>query len=160
VETVMAQICAEALGVDYRRVRVVHGQTERIARGIGAHAAGAAEAGAPRLAGRAETARSPRPAPPVWTATGSVSVLELVGHADRVRHRHHRHGAGQTRDAPHAAQGSVSRANNAAVASTVRAIVARCAESRPPVRSKVEITIPTSARRSTESATDGVPGCP
>jgi carbon-monoxide dehydrogenase large subunit/6-hydroxypseudooxynicotine dehydrogenase subunit gamma len=39
VETVMAQICAEALGVDYRRVRVVHGQTERIARGIGAHAA-------------------------------------------------------------------------------------------------------------------------
>ena len=39
VETVMAQICAGALGVDYRRVRVVHGQTERIARGIGAHAA-------------------------------------------------------------------------------------------------------------------------
>jgi aerobic carbon-monoxide dehydrogenase large subunit len=39
VETVMAQICADALGVDYRRVRVVHGQTERIARGIGAHAA-------------------------------------------------------------------------------------------------------------------------
>lgn len=39
VETVMAQICAGALGVDYRQVRVVHGQTERIARGIGAHAA-------------------------------------------------------------------------------------------------------------------------
>jgi aerobic carbon-monoxide dehydrogenase large subunit len=38
-ETVMAQICAEALGVDYRRVRVVHGQTDRIAHGIGAHAA-------------------------------------------------------------------------------------------------------------------------
>ena len=38
VETVMAQICADALGVDYRRVRVVHGQTDRIARGIGAHA--------------------------------------------------------------------------------------------------------------------------
>ena len=37
-ETVMAQICAEALGVDYRRVRVVHGQTDRIAFGIGAHA--------------------------------------------------------------------------------------------------------------------------
>jgi aerobic carbon-monoxide dehydrogenase large subunit len=37
-ETVMAQICAEALGVDYRRVRVVHGQTSRIAQGIGAHA--------------------------------------------------------------------------------------------------------------------------
>ncbi len=38
-ETVMAQICAEALGVDYRRVRVVHGQTDRIPYGIGAHAA-------------------------------------------------------------------------------------------------------------------------
>jgi carbon-monoxide dehydrogenase large subunit/6-hydroxypseudooxynicotine dehydrogenase subunit gamma len=38
-ETVMAQICAETLGVDYRRIRVVHGQTDRIAHGIGAHAA-------------------------------------------------------------------------------------------------------------------------
>jgi carbon-monoxide dehydrogenase large subunit/6-hydroxypseudooxynicotine dehydrogenase subunit gamma len=38
-ETVMAQICAETLGVDYRRVRVIHGQTDRIDHGIGAHAA-------------------------------------------------------------------------------------------------------------------------
>ncbi len=38
-ETAMAQICAEALGVDYRRVRVIHGQTDRIPYGIGAHAA-------------------------------------------------------------------------------------------------------------------------
>src|SRR5215813_4401485 len=37
-ETVMAQICADALGVDYRRIRVVHGQTSRIEQGIGAHA--------------------------------------------------------------------------------------------------------------------------
>jgi carbon-monoxide dehydrogenase large subunit/6-hydroxypseudooxynicotine dehydrogenase subunit gamma len=37
-ETVMAQICAEALGVNYRCITVVHGQTNRIARGIGAHA--------------------------------------------------------------------------------------------------------------------------
>nr|TFG55476.1 MAG: xanthine dehydrogenase family protein molybdopterin-binding subunit [Hyphomicrobiales bacterium] len=37
-ETVMAQICAEALGVDYANIRVVHGQTDRIANGIGAHA--------------------------------------------------------------------------------------------------------------------------
>jgi aerobic carbon-monoxide dehydrogenase large subunit len=37
-ETVMAQICADALGVDYRDVRVIHGQTDRIAYGIGAHA--------------------------------------------------------------------------------------------------------------------------
>src|SRR5947209_3668386 len=37
-ETVMAQICADALGADYRRIRVVHGRTDRIAHGIGAHA--------------------------------------------------------------------------------------------------------------------------
>jgi aerobic carbon-monoxide dehydrogenase large subunit len=38
IETVMAQICADALGVDYRRVRVVHGRTDRIAFGMGAFA--------------------------------------------------------------------------------------------------------------------------
>jgi len=37
--TAMAQICAEALGVNYAGVRVVHGRTDRIAHGIGAHAA-------------------------------------------------------------------------------------------------------------------------
>ena len=37
-ETVMAQICADGLGVDYRSIRVVHGQTDRIADGVGAHA--------------------------------------------------------------------------------------------------------------------------
>jgi carbon-monoxide dehydrogenase large subunit/6-hydroxypseudooxynicotine dehydrogenase subunit gamma len=37
-ETVVAQVCAETLGVDYKRVRVIHGQTDRIAFGIGAHA--------------------------------------------------------------------------------------------------------------------------
>jgi aerobic carbon-monoxide dehydrogenase large subunit len=38
VETVVAQICADALGVDYRSIRVVHGQTDRIAFGMGAFA--------------------------------------------------------------------------------------------------------------------------
>ncbi len=37
-ETVMAQVAADALGVDYRNCRVIHGQTDRIAFGIGAHA--------------------------------------------------------------------------------------------------------------------------
>lgn len=37
-ETVIAQVCAEKLGVNYRRVRVVHGRTDRIEFGIGAHA--------------------------------------------------------------------------------------------------------------------------
>jgi CO/xanthine dehydrogenase Mo-binding subunit len=38
VETVMAQICADALGVDYAAVRVTHGQTGRIDKGMGAFA--------------------------------------------------------------------------------------------------------------------------
>jgi CO/xanthine dehydrogenase Mo-binding subunit len=38
VETAMAQICADALGVDYARVHVVHGQTDRIGKGMGAFA--------------------------------------------------------------------------------------------------------------------------
>jgi aerobic carbon-monoxide dehydrogenase large subunit len=37
-ETVMAQVAADALGVDYKNCRVIHGQTDRIAYGIGAHA--------------------------------------------------------------------------------------------------------------------------
>lgn len=38
METVLAQICAETLGVDYRKVRVLHGDTARIPYGFGAHA--------------------------------------------------------------------------------------------------------------------------
>jgi len=38
VETVVAQICADTLGVDYTRVRVIHGRTDRIAFGMGAFA--------------------------------------------------------------------------------------------------------------------------
>jgi carbon-monoxide dehydrogenase large subunit/6-hydroxypseudooxynicotine dehydrogenase subunit gamma len=36
-ETAMAQICAEALGVDYRSIKVIHGRTDLIAHGVGAH---------------------------------------------------------------------------------------------------------------------------
>ncbi|HEY6831115.1 MAG TPA: molybdopterin cofactor-binding domain-containing protein, partial [Pseudolabrys sp.] len=38
VETVVAQICADALGVDYHSINVVHGHTDRIAKGMGAFA--------------------------------------------------------------------------------------------------------------------------
>jgi carbon-monoxide dehydrogenase large subunit/6-hydroxypseudooxynicotine dehydrogenase subunit gamma len=38
LETVIAQICAQTLGVEYERVRVVHGQTDRIDYGLGAFA--------------------------------------------------------------------------------------------------------------------------
>jgi len=37
-ETVMAQVAAETLGADYKKMRVTHGNTERIENGIGAHA--------------------------------------------------------------------------------------------------------------------------
>jgi aerobic carbon-monoxide dehydrogenase large subunit len=37
-ETVIAQICADALGVDYANIRVIHGQTHRIDKGMGAFA--------------------------------------------------------------------------------------------------------------------------
>lgn len=38
VETAIAQICADVLGVDYRRVRVIHGRTDCIEFGMGAFA--------------------------------------------------------------------------------------------------------------------------
>jgi carbon-monoxide dehydrogenase large subunit len=36
-ETIMAQICADGLGVDYKTIKVIHGRTDLIAHGIGAH---------------------------------------------------------------------------------------------------------------------------
>lgn len=39
VETSLAQICADGLGVDYRKVRVIHGRTDMIDYGFGANAA-------------------------------------------------------------------------------------------------------------------------
>jgi CO/xanthine dehydrogenase Mo-binding subunit len=38
VETALAQIAAETLGVDYARIKVTHGQTDRIDKGLGAFA--------------------------------------------------------------------------------------------------------------------------
>tara|TARA_R110002110_G_scaffold85816_2_gene223461 strand:- start:43418 stop:45718 length:2301 start_codon:yes stop_codon:yes gene_type:complete len=38
IETVIAQVCAETLGIDYAEITVAHGQTDRIARGQGARA--------------------------------------------------------------------------------------------------------------------------
>ncbi len=36
-ETAMAQICADGLGVDYKTIKVIHGRTDLIAHGVGAH---------------------------------------------------------------------------------------------------------------------------
>jgi aerobic carbon-monoxide dehydrogenase large subunit len=38
METAMAQICADGLGVDYANIKVIHGQTDRIDKGMGAFA--------------------------------------------------------------------------------------------------------------------------
>src|SRR5262245_4813695 len=38
VETAMAQICADTLGINYSHINVVHGQTDRIDKGMGAFA--------------------------------------------------------------------------------------------------------------------------
>jgi aerobic carbon-monoxide dehydrogenase large subunit len=57
-ETVIAQVCSERLGVDYREVRVVHGRTDRIEYGIGAHAARATVMTANAVAVAAEKVRA------------------------------------------------------------------------------------------------------
>jgi CO/xanthine dehydrogenase Mo-binding subunit len=38
IETALAQVCADRLGIGLDRIRVIHGQTDRIARGMGAFA--------------------------------------------------------------------------------------------------------------------------
>ena len=57
-ETVIAQVCSERLGIDYRKVRVVHGRTDRIEYGIGAHATRATVMTANAVAVAAQKVRS------------------------------------------------------------------------------------------------------
>jgi aerobic carbon-monoxide dehydrogenase large subunit len=57
-ETVIAQVCSERLGIDYRKVRVVHGRTDRIEYGVGAHAARATVMTANAVADAAEKVRA------------------------------------------------------------------------------------------------------
>lgn len=56
-ETVIAQVCAEFLGLDYRKVRVVHGRTDRIEYGVGAHASRATVMSANAVAAAATKVR-------------------------------------------------------------------------------------------------------
>ena len=83
-ETVMAQVAADALGVDYRRCRVIHGQTDRIAYGIGAHASRATvmTASATHIA-----------ALNVREKALAVGRRTAAGAARRARHRRRRGGA-------------------------------------------------------------------
>jgi CO/xanthine dehydrogenase Mo-binding subunit len=77
-ETVMAQVCAEMLGVDYHCVRVIHGQTDRIAEGLGAHASRATvmTASATRVAALNVRAKALEVAAELMQA--SVGQLDIV----------------------------------------------------------------------------------
>jgi carbon-monoxide dehydrogenase large subunit len=77
-ETVMAQVCAEMLGVDYRCVRVIHGQTDKIAEGLGAHASRATvmTASATRVAALNVRAKALEVAAELMQA--SVDQLDIV----------------------------------------------------------------------------------
>jgi carbon-monoxide dehydrogenase large subunit/6-hydroxypseudooxynicotine dehydrogenase subunit gamma len=57
-ETVMAQVCAEVLGVAYDKVRVVHGRTDRLEFGLGAHASRATVMSANATAAAAQNVRT------------------------------------------------------------------------------------------------------
>jgi carbon-monoxide dehydrogenase large subunit len=77
-ETVMAQVCADMLGVDYRCVRVIHGQTDKIAEGLGAHASRATvmTASATRVAALNVRAKALEVAAELMQA--SVDQLDIV----------------------------------------------------------------------------------
>jgi carbon-monoxide dehydrogenase large subunit/6-hydroxypseudooxynicotine dehydrogenase subunit gamma len=77
-ETVMAQVCAEMLGIDYRCVRVIHGQTDKIAEGLGAHASRATvmTASATRVAALNVRAKALEVAAELMQA--SVAQLDIV----------------------------------------------------------------------------------
>ena len=83
--TAMAQICAATLGVDYRGIAVVHGQTDRIPYGIGAHAAratvmtgSAVHATALAVRGKALAAASEL----LQTPAGSLTIRDGIVQAD------------------------------------------------------------------------------
>ena len=100
VETVVAQICADALGVDYARVRVVHGQTDRIAFGMGA------------FASRVTVMTGRRPAsPPSKCAQGDRDRRRDAAAAGRrARHRRRQGGAQGGAAGPSVTLGEVAKA--------------------------------------------------
>ena len=79
METVLAQICADALGVDYRDVKVVHGRTDRIDYGMGAFASRVTvmTGEATRIAALKLRARALEAAATLMQA--SMTTLDIVG---------------------------------------------------------------------------------
>jgi carbon-monoxide dehydrogenase large subunit len=99
VETVLAQICAETIGVAIERIRVIHGQTDRIEIGFGAFAsrvtvmagsavkiaaealrARALEVSAKLLQASADTLRLARGRVEVLNGHASLSLGEIAAH--------------------------------------------------------------------------------
>ncbi len=86
-ETVMAQICADVLEIDYRCVRVLHGRTDRIAHGVGAHASRATVMTGSATYIAAQALRDKAIAAASELLQISASDLELAGGCVRQRHR-------------------------------------------------------------------------
>lgn len=78
-ETVVAQVCSDVLGVDYRQVRVIHGRTDRIEHGIGAHATRATVMTANAVAVAAANVRSIALDVAAQLLQTEVSTLTIVG---------------------------------------------------------------------------------
>jgi carbon-monoxide dehydrogenase large subunit len=86
-ETVMAQICADVLEIDYHCVRVLHGRTDRIAHGVGAHASRATVMTGSATYIAAQALRDKAIAAASELLQISASDLELAGGRVRQRHR-------------------------------------------------------------------------
>jgi carbon-monoxide dehydrogenase large subunit len=87
METALAQICAQELGVDYRCVRVVHGRTDQIEFGNGAHASRVTvmSGSATQIAARKVRAKALDVAAKMLETT--ADELEIVDSRVRVRNR-------------------------------------------------------------------------
>jgi carbon-monoxide dehydrogenase large subunit len=79
METVLAQICADELGIDYRQVRVVHGQTDRIACGMGTFASRVTVMAGEATRRAAAKLRSKALATAAQLLQSPPEALELVG---------------------------------------------------------------------------------
>jgi carbon-monoxide dehydrogenase large subunit len=79
METVLAQICADELGIDYRQVRVVHGQTDRIAYGMGTFASRVTVMAGEATRRAAAELRSKALATAAHLLQSPPEALELVG---------------------------------------------------------------------------------
>jgi carbon-monoxide dehydrogenase large subunit len=111
VETVLAQICADALGVEYDAVAVVHGDTDVVPEGVGSFGSRATSVGGAAVMRAAEAVRQRVLEQAADLLEASPTDLEIEG--DRVIVRGSRSAATTLRDVLHAAGGSNGRAANA-----------------------------------------------